>query len=214
MKLKRVLFGKVSIVKALGIWGMCFLSAYFIVWFWTDPNAKALFGMKYWKSVFRYGESMRLVHAKYFDRNQSDFEKLTDSAISGMVNDLDRHSSFFSPDKYKIFQDGMHRRYVGVGIIIRKFESGILITKVFADGPADKSGLAGGDLILEIDGKPVKHNLPSNVKRIVFAHYKNIFGQTVYKFYGKYEVDWDKTNEYFQTFKRVTKEVDLKKYKS
>ncbi len=156
MKLKRVLFGKVSIVKALGIWGMCFLSAYFIVWFWTDPNAKALFGMKYWKSVFRYGESMRLVHAKYFDRNQADFEKLTDSAISGMVNDLDRHSSFFSPDKYKIFQDGMHRRYVGVGIIIRKFESGILITKVFANGPADKSGLAVGDLILEIDGKPVK----------------------------------------------------------
>ena len=40
------------------------------------------------------------------------------------------------------------------------------------------------------------------------------FWQTVYKFYGKYEVDWDKTNEYFQTFKRVTKEVDLKKYKS
>ena len=153
MKLKRVLFGRVSMVRAICIWILCFLSAYLLVWFATDPNAKALLQSNYWESVFRFGESLRVVNAKYVDHNQSSFEKLTNSAISGMVGDLDRHSSFFSPDKYKMFQDGIHRRYVGVGIMIREVESGILITKVFTDGPADKGGLLVGDLILAVNNQ-------------------------------------------------------------
>ena len=64
-----------------------------------------------------------------------------------------------------------------------------------------------------INGKKVKHSLPSNEERIVFAHYKNIFGQTVYKFYGTYIVDWENTDEYFQTFKQVSNSINLEEYK-
>jgi len=35
-----------------------------------------------------------------------------------------------------------------------------------------------------INGKPVSIDPPPDTMRIVFAHYKNVFGQTVYKFYG------------------------------
>ena len=54
-----------------------------------------------------------------------------------------------------------------------------------------------------VNGKLQKYELPGNQERIVFAHYKNIFGQTVYKFYGKYVPDWSKTNEYINVFKRT-----------
>ena len=54
-----------------------------------------------------------------------------------------------------------------------------------------------------INGKRHKYDLPGNQERIVFAHYKNIFGQTVYKFYGKFKPDWSKTNEYINVFKRT-----------
>ena len=64
-----------------------------------------------------------------------------------------------------------------------------------------------------IDGKKIRHSLPSNEVRIVFAHYKNVFGQTVYKFYGSFITDWENTDEYVQTFKRISDELDLKKYK-
>ena len=63
-----------------------------------------------------------------------------------------------------------------------------------------------------IDGKKIRHPLPSNEVRIVFAHYKNVFGQTVYKFYGSFITDWENTDEYVQTFKRISAELDLKKY--
>jgi very-short-patch-repair endonuclease len=51
----------------------------------------------------------------------------------------------------------------------------------------------------KINGKVVKIGLPKETRlrdRIVFAHYKNIFGQTVYKFYGIYKTDKSASNEY------------------
>ena len=50
-----------------------------------------------------------------------------------------------------------------------------------------------------------------DTKRIVFAHYKNILGQTVYKFYGMYELDFKKSTGYKQIFNRVAGKLDLNK---
>ena len=61
-----------------------------------------------------------------------------------------------------------------------------------------------------VNGKPTKNSIPTtDHKRIVFAHYKNILGQTVYKFYGEFIVDWEKTNDFIQIFKRTSKKINL-----
>jgi len=98
---------------------------------------------------------------------------------------------------------------------IKVFNEAVWFPKLYPNNQWRNLLSSDGSIITQeqvIDGKSVKHDLPSDVKRIVFAHYKNIFGQTVYKFYGKYAVDWDRTDEYFQTFKRISNELDLKKY--
>ena len=48
--------------------------------------------------------------------------------------------------------------------------------------------------------------------RIVFAHQKNIFGQTVYKFYGVFVFDHLRTDPVNHYFKRIKTSIDLKKY--
>jgi len=48
--------------------------------------------------------------------------------------------------------------------------------------------------------------------RIVFAHQKNIFGQTVYKFYGIFTADHVKTDSVRHYFKRINTTIDLTKY--
>lgn len=63
-----------------------------------------------------------------------------------------------------------------------------------------------------VDGVLLDHPLPFDENRIVFAHYKNILGQTVYKFYGEYKVNWDKTTSNTHVFTRVKKEIDLPSY--
>ena len=64
-----------------------------------------------------------------------------------------------------------------------------------------------------VDNRLIKTKLPSDDNRIVFAHYKNVLGQTVYKFYGLYEVDWKKTNNYTHVFRRISKSLVLSEYK-
>jgi very-short-patch-repair endonuclease len=67
----------------------------------------------------------------------------------------------------------------------------------------------------KINGRVVKINPPKENRlrdRIVFAHYKNIFGQTVYKFYGVYETDKSASNEYEHIHRRIKTKINLKNY--
>jgi hypothetical protein len=67
----------------------------------------------------------------------------------------------------------------------------------------------------KINGEVVKIGLPNETRlrdRIVFAHYKNIFGQTVYKFYGIYETDKSASNEYEHIHRRIKTKINLKNY--
>ena len=66
-----------------------------------------------------------------------------------------------------------------------------------------------------VDGKFKKMNLIKGpvLDRIVFAHYKNIFGQTVYKFYGVYRTDIGASNKSGQHIhRRISKKINLSSY--
>ena len=109
--------------------------------------------------------------------------------------------------------DGGH--YQGGWWSIKKFNEAVWFPKLYPNNQwrnllSDNRQIITQEQIIE--NRRIKHTLPSNEVRICFAHYKNVFGQTVYKFYGSFIVDWDSTDEYFQTFKRVSDELDLKKY--
>jgi very-short-patch-repair endonuclease len=54
--------------------------------------------------------------------------------------------------------------------------------------------------------------LPSEEDRLVFAHNKNILGQTVYKFCGVFSTDRSRTNKLKHYFIRKETRVDLNKY--
>jgi carboxyl-terminal processing protease len=127
-----------------------------IAMIFLNPGLSSLLEPDYRRAMSRFGESLRLAHAKYVDENQSDFSGLADRAIDGMVSGLDRHSSYYPPLEYKAFQDDTHRRYLGVGVMIRKVDKGVFLTKVFPGGPAEKAGLKVGEFILEVNGESVK----------------------------------------------------------
>ena len=122
----------------------------------VNPESRSLFDPGYWGAMNRFEESLRLTHGKYVDENQSGFSGLADRAIDGMVSGLDRHSNYYTPSEYKAFQDDTHRRYLGVGVMIRKVDKGVLLTKVFPGGPAQKAGLKVGEFILEVNGESIE----------------------------------------------------------
>ena len=131
------------------------MAGFLFAHFWYNPSARAWADIEFWQQWLRYGETLRLSHSEYHDLNQSGFKNLTDKAINGMVGSLDRHSSYYTPQQYKIFQEDSHRRYFGIGIMIRKIENGVLVSKVFPDGPAEHAGLQVGDLILKVNNEVI-----------------------------------------------------------
>jgi len=69
----------------------------------------------------------------------------------------------------------------------------------------------------KVNGEVIKIGLPNPNRlrdRIVFAHYKNIFGQTVYKFYGIYATDKRASSEYKHIHRRIDDgtKINLKDY--
>ena len=98
---------------------------------------------------------------------------------------------------------------------LKKQNKAVWFPKLYPNGQWENSLSDNNEEIFEkqvINGVLVGHKLPEDENRIVFAHYKNILGQTVYKFYGEYKVDWTKTNTDKHVFKRVSKVIHLADY--
>ena len=131
------------------------MAGFLVAHLWYNPSSRAWFDMDFWREWLRFGEILRISHTEYYDLNDSKFKNLTDAAISKMVSNLDNHSAYYTPKDYEAFQEDSNRQYFGIGIMIRKIERGVLVSKVFPDGPAEEAGLEVGDLIISVNDEKI-----------------------------------------------------------
>lgn len=82
-------------------------------------------------------------------------EELFDSAMSGMLKDLDPHSQYISGKNFKAFDEDIRQQFGGVGMYVDVDpESKILkVTAAMPDTPAFRAGLLPGDSIIKIEGQ-------------------------------------------------------------
>src|SRR5438309_1012540 len=65
-----------------------------------------------------FSEVMEKVRRDYVDGTNATYQDLVYSALKGMVNDLDPHSEFLDPDRYKELQSDTEGHFGGLGIVI------------------------------------------------------------------------------------------------
>jgi carboxyl-terminal processing protease len=84
-------------------------------------------------------------------------DKLTDGAISGMVNSLgDPFTAYVAPQYARILEQDMTSKFEGIGATLRQASGGaIQILRTFEGSPARKAGVLPGDIIDAVDGKKV-----------------------------------------------------------
>jgi carboxyl-terminal processing protease len=82
-------------------------------------------------------------------------DKLVMAAIDGMLQSLDKYSSYLEPPELKALRDRLRGQFGGLGIQVRKHAQGLLIVSPIEDTPADKAGLKSGDVITHADGNPL-----------------------------------------------------------
>ena len=96
-----------------------------------------------------------------------DDKKLITHAISGMLSNLDPHSSYLDADSYKDLQVGTQGEFGGLGIEVGMEDGLVKVVSPIEDSPADRGGVKSGDLIFKIDNTLVKGlTLSDAVKRM------------------------------------------------
>ena len=84
-----------------------------------------------------------------------DDRELLESAIRGMVSDLDAHSQYLDEREYQDIRISTTGNYSGVGIEVSAEGGEIRVVAPIDDTPAQRAGILSGDAIVSIDGAPV-----------------------------------------------------------
>jgi len=101
-----------------------------------------------------YTAALAAVEAEY--AGDVDTDRLVYGSISGMLQTLDPHSSFFDPKSYAQMRERQEGRYYGLGISINVIDGDITVANVFEASPAYQKGLRRGDVIAKIEGQDTK----------------------------------------------------------
>ncbi|HJU20698.1 MAG TPA: S41 family peptidase [Stellaceae bacterium] len=112
-----------------------------------------------------FGEVFTRVRADYVDKIGDD--KLIGSAINGMLTSLDPHSNYLDRKDFSDMKVQTRGEFGGLGIEVSMEKGAVKVVSPIDDTPAARAGLKPGDLITQIDGKPVQGmTLPQAVEKM------------------------------------------------
>ena len=96
-----------------------------------------------------------LLQQHYVD--EVDTEKIITGAINGMLNSLDPHSSYMSPEDFNELQEETQGSFHGIGIEITVRDNILTVVAPIEGTPAAKKGLEAGDQIIRVNGVLTKN---------------------------------------------------------
>ncbi|HOM05932.1 MAG TPA: S41 family peptidase [Candidatus Kapabacteria bacterium] len=77
---------------------------------------------------------------------------LTESAIKGMLSDLDPHSTYINAEEMQRVDEDMRGSFEGIGVQFDIISDTITVISPIAGGPSEAVGILAGDKIVKIDG--------------------------------------------------------------
>ncbi len=101
-----------------------------------------------------FSDVLNIVQDNYVEK--VDLKKLMYGAVSGMLRELDPHSSFLKPEEYKELQVETKGKFGGLGIEITMKDNILTVVSPLEGTPADKAGMQAGDQIIRIDEQPTQ----------------------------------------------------------
>lgn len=139
------------------------------------------------KNLDIFTSVMQELNKNYVDEIQPG--SLTKTAIDEMLKSLDPYTEFIPEsdiEDYKLMTTG---QYGGVGALIQKLDSFVVVSEPYEGFPAYNAGLRAGDIILEINGVSVKGKSTQEVSDMlkgapdtdVEITFKNIFDDNIKK---------------------------------
>ncbi len=109
---------------------------------------------EYYDSLELFGRVYERITRNYVD--ELDPQDLINSAIDGMLDQLDAHSQLLTPESYDDLMTSTQGEFGGLGIQITLRDGWITVVSPIEGTPAYLMGIQGGDQIVEIEGESTK----------------------------------------------------------
>ncbi len=98
-------------------------------------------------------EVIERVRREYVD--VIDDSQLIESAIRGMISELDSHSRYLGPEDYEEIRINTTGNYTGVGLDVSVEEGKVIVVSPLDGTPAKRAGILAGDIVVSVDDVPV-----------------------------------------------------------
>lgn len=112
-----------------------------------------------------FTQAMDRIRAAYVE--EIDDSTLLKNAIKGMLSGLDPHSSYLVGDEYEALQETTTGEFGGLGIEVGREDGYIKVISPIDDSPADRAGILAGDLIIQINNRPLRELLPEEAAEMM-----------------------------------------------
>lgn len=93
--------------------------------------------------------STAAINSHYVDSVNT--EKLVEDAIRGMLENLDPHSSYSTPEQTKRLNEPLQGSFDGIGIQFNILDDTLMVIQTITGGPSEKAGVMPGDRIISVN---------------------------------------------------------------
>jgi len=115
-----------------------------------------------WEQARLFAEVLERIKRDYVE--PIDDAVLLESAIRGMVSDLDAHSQYLDASEYRDIRISTTGSYTGIGIEVSEVDGAVTVVTPIAGSPAARSGIRSGDQVIAVNDIAVE---TSNVQQTI-----------------------------------------------
>jgi carboxyl-terminal processing protease len=108
------------------------------------------------ESAALVAEVIERVRREYVD--SVDDRQIVESAIRGIVADLDQHSTFLDAEEYEEIRISTTGNYTGVGLDVNLEDGKVTVVNPIEGAPAERAGILPGDIVVAVNEISVDAN--------------------------------------------------------
>lgn len=108
-------------------------------------------GDNIYEQLSKFKDVLSLTEKYYVE--DVDTKKLTENAITGLLNELDPHSVYIKPQQMQRVTEDFQGRFEGIGVEFSIVNDTITVVQPIGGGPSAILGIMSNDKIVKIDGK-------------------------------------------------------------